>query len=94
MSAEGHSDAISDAIICAAMNFTLVGLLRCDLWRFDRMGFVSASETYVFDHVGEPSHAEAICSRRIAGMRGELTTRSFWLLREQVFPNLLFGLDV
>ena len=47
----------TDAIICAAMNFVLVGLLRCDLWRYDGMGFVSASETYVFDHVAEPSHA-------------------------------------
>ena len=86
--------AAIDAIICAAMNFTLVGLLRSDLWRFDSMGFVSGAETYVFDHVAEPSHAEAIYGRRIAALRSGLTARSFWLLRERVFPNLLFGLDV
>ena len=84
----------TDAIICAAMNFTLVGLLRCDLWRFDGMGFVSGSETYLFDHVAEPRHAEAICGRRIAALRSGLTARSFWLMRERVFPHLLFGLDV
>ena len=84
----------TDAIICAVMNFTLVGLLRCDLWRFDRMGFVSRSETYVFDHVAEPCHAEAIHSRRLADRRYELTARSFWTQRNQVFPHLLFGLDV
>jgi len=84
-----------DAIICAAMNFVLVGLLRCDLWKYDGMGFISGSETYVFDHVAEPSHADAICRRRIAARRAALTARSsFWPLREQVFPHLLFGLDV
>ncbi len=84
----------TDAIICATMNFTLIGLLRCDLWRFDHMGFVSGSKTYLFDHVAEPAHAEAINERRIALLRNGLTARSFWWLKERVFPHLLFGLDV
>jgi hypothetical protein len=84
----------TDAVICAAMSFTLVGLLRCDLWRFDALGFVSGSEAYVFDHVAEPCHAEAIVGRRIAALRSGLTARSFWPLKERVFPRLLFGLDV
>jgi hypothetical protein len=84
----------TDAIICAAMTFVLVGLLRCDLWKYDGMGFVSGSETYVFDHVAEPSHADAISRCRIAALRAALTSRSFWPLREQVFPHLSFGLDV
>ena len=84
----------TDAIICATMNFTLIGLLRCDLWRFDRMGFVSGSETYLFDHLAEPAHAEAINDRRVALLRSGLTARSFWKLKERVFPRLLFGLDV
>ena len=83
-----------DAIICGAMNFTLVGLLRCDLWKFSGMGFVSGSETYVFDHVADPAHAEAVRSRRVAALRVSLTARSFWSLRIRVFPNLLFGIDV
>ncbi len=83
-----------DAFICAAMNFTLVGMLRDNLWGFDRMGFVSAGETYLFDHVAEPSHAEEIRGRRLAALRSELSPRSFWSLRDRVFPNLLFGLDV
>jgi hypothetical protein len=83
-----------DAILCAVMNFILVGLLRSDLWRFDRMGFVSGSEAYLFDHVAEPSHAEAIRGRRIAALRSGLTARSLWSLRARVFPGLLFGLDV
>jgi hypothetical protein len=58
------------------------------------MGFVSGAETYVFDHVAGPSHAEAIYGRRIAALRSGLTARTFWLLRERVFPNLLFDLDV
>jgi hypothetical protein len=84
----------TDGIICAAMNFLLIGLLRSDLWKFDGMGFVSGSETYLFDHVAEPSHAEAVWRRRIAALRAALTARSFWPLRDQVFPRLLFGLDV
>jgi len=87
-------EAGTDGIICAVMNFTLVGLLRCDLWRFDGMGFVSGSETYVFDHVAEPSHAEAIRGRRITARRSEAGARSLWSGRERLFPNLLFGLDV
>ncbi len=84
----------TDGIICAAMDFTLVGLLRCELWNFDGMAFVSGGETYVFDHVAEPRHAKAIRGRRVAGLRSRLTARTFWSLKEQVFPNLLFGLDV
>jgi hypothetical protein len=83
-----------DALICAAMNFILIGLRRSDLWRFNAMGFVSGSDVYLFDHVAEPSHAEAIRARRLAGLRDELTPRSFWLMRARVFPSLLFGLDV
>jgi hypothetical protein len=83
-----------DALICAAMNFTLVGMLRNNLWRFDRMGFVSGTETYLFDHVAEPLHAEGIRGRRMAALRSELSPRSFWSLRARVFSNLLFGLDV
>ena len=83
-----------DALICAAMNFTLVGMLRGNLWRFDRMGFVSGVETYLFDHVAEPLHAEEIRGRRIAALRGQLSPRSFWSLRVKVFSNLIFGLDV
>ena len=84
----------TDATICAAMNFTLVGLLRCDLWMFDRMGFVSGFETYLFDHIAEPSHATAIRGRRLEATRKGLTRRSFWSLKGRVFPNILFGLDV
>lgn len=83
-----------DALICAAMNFVLIGLRRCDLWKFDAMGFVSGSAVYLFDHVAEPSHAEAIRARRLADLRDDLTPRSFWSMRARVFPNLLFGLDV
>ncbi len=83
-----------DALICAAMNFILVGMLRDNSWGFDRMGFVSAGKTYLFDHVAEPSHAEEIRGRRLAALRSELSPRSFWSLRDRVFPNLLFGLDV
>jgi hypothetical protein len=83
-----------DALICAAMNFILIGLRRSDLWRFDAMGFVSGSDVYLFDHVAEPSHAQAIRARRLAGLRDELTPRSFWSMRARVFPSLLFGLDV
>ena len=84
----------TDAIMCAAMDFTLVGLLSRDLWRFDAMGFVSASKTYVFDHMAAPAHAEAIRRRRMADLHSGLTRGSFWSLRGQVFPHLLFGLDV
>lgn len=84
----------TDALICAAMNFTLVGMLRNNLWRFDRMGFVSGTETYFFDHVAEPVHAESIRGRRIAALRSGLSPRSFWSLRAKVFSNLQFGLDV
>ena len=83
-----------DGIICAVMDFILVGLLRCDLWRFDRLGFVSGPETFEFDHVAEASHAEAIRGRRITALRSTLTARSFWTRRARVFPGLLFGLDV
>ena len=58
------------------------------------MGFVSGSETYVFDHIAEPAHAEAIKLRRIESLRKGLSARSFWPLRERVFPYLLFGVDV
>lgn len=83
-----------DALICAAMNFTLVGLLRSQLWNFDRMGFVCGSQAYLFDHLAEPTHAEAINARRIEALRSELTARTFWSLKGSVFPHLLFGLDV
>ena len=61
-----------DGLICAAMNFTLVGLLRGDLWMFDRMGFVADSRTYLFDHVAEPRHAAAILDRRIELREGRV----------------------
>ena len=83
-----------DALICAAMTFILIGLRRSDLWRFDAMGFLSGANVYLFDHVAEPSHAEAIRLRRLAGLRDELAPRSFWSMRARVFPSLLFGLDV
>ncbi len=83
-----------DALICAAMNFILIGLRRSDLWRFDAMGFVSGCDACLFDHVAEPSHAEAIRGRRLAGLRHELASRTFWSMRARVFPGLLFGLDV
>ena len=83
-----------DGIICAALNFTLIGLLRCELWKFDRMGFTSGSEVFLFDHVAEPSHAAAISARRLDALRSGLTIPSFWSLRTRVFPNLTFGLDV
>lgn len=83
-----------DGLICAAMNFTLVGLLRNNLWRFSRMGFVSGAETFYFDHVAQPLHAAGIRERRLASLRSALSPRSFWSLRAKVFPNLLFGPDV
>jgi hypothetical protein len=86
--------ASTHGMICAALKFVLIGFLRSELWRFDAMGFVCDTETFLFDHVAEPSHGEAIRVRRIAAVRDELTPRSFWSLRTRVFPNLLFGVDV
>jgi hypothetical protein len=83
-----------DALICGAMNFILIGLRRSNLWRFDELGFFSGCDVYIFDHVAGAAHAEAIRARRLARLRDELTPRSFWRMRNQVFPSLLFGLDV
>jgi len=84
----------TDALICAVMDFTLVGLLRSDLWNFDRAGFISETAILAFDHVADVPHAQAIRQRRLAGLSDALTVRSFWRLKEMVFPNLLFGVDV
>lgn len=83
-----------DALICAVMNFVLIGLRRSDLWRFDTLGFSSGDDVYILDHVAGPAHAEAIRARRLARLREELKPRSFWGMRSRVFPSLLFGLDV
>lgn len=83
-----------DAMLCAAANFVMASLRRSELWRFDRLGFVANGEIYLFDHVAEPSHAEAIRERRRVAVRASLDARHFWSMKDQAFPNLRFGSDV
>lgn len=91
---ENVKAASFDATMCALTGSILVSLLRNSSWDFDRAGFKAAGSIYHFDHVAKTKHSLAIRLRRPKPARPELTARNFWKLKAEIFPNLLFGLDV
>ena len=82
------------ALLCAVMNYTLVSFPRDPRWDFSEMGFVGGQASFRFDHLATVLHAEAIRHRRIEAARLNLRVSTFWNIKEIVFPDLLFGLDV
>jgi hypothetical protein len=86
--------AAFDVALCVVSHSVLTSLPRNDLWSFNRLAFKHGVDKFFVDHVSLPEHGEAIKARRIAGIRGQLTARSFWTLKDAAFPNLRFGVDV
>jgi hypothetical protein len=82
------------ALLCAVMNYTLVSFPRDPKWNFSEMGFVGGQVSFRFDHLATVLHAEAVRQRRIEAARLNLRVNTFWSIKETVFPDLLFGLDV
>lgn len=91
-------------VLCAITDSIAVGFPSDPIWDLDQLTVTfeellpdgsigEASE--VIDNLTHDGHAGPICERHRAGIRGSL--RSFdelWKIRGEVYPNLLFGLDV
>lgn len=90
--------------LCALTDGIAVGFPSNRLWDRDRMTVVfrdpfgggdSEPVRTDIDHLARPKHARAIIERRRAHLRTQCSDPgAVWQLRDQLFPNLLFGPDV
>ena len=90
-------------VLCAIADGILIGFPSDAMWETDRLevrflellddGIIEEVAEEV-DHLSRPSHALAIGERHRVRLRGLADAGELWEKREEVFPNLRFGLDV
>ena len=90
-------------VLCAITDGIAVGFPSDPVWDRDNVtvsfnellpdeNIQEASET--IDNLTRFAHAQPICERHRANLRGFANSAALWESREEAFPNLVFGPDV
>ena len=98
--AEGDGDPL---VLCAISDGIAVGFPSQDIWNSDQLNVRfcellpndALNETVeAVDQLTRTVHAGKIIGRHRARLSAAIDPRDLWRRRREIFPNLLFGLDV
>lgn len=90
-------------LLCALAHSVAIGFPSHEDWDRDRVTVrfeellpddTFSSESEDIDHLARAAHAEPICARHRRLLRAGLRPDELWAMRQEVFPNLVFGPDV
>jgi hypothetical protein len=87
------TEAGEEALVCAVTGSVLASLCRNAAHSTSQIGFICSGKTYKFDHTSNPLTSSSISERLTHDAFAQLSARNFPQRKNEIFPNLLFGLE-